>query len=359
MELLNNIVANIKPLDEKTIKDASNRLDNLIKPIGSLGRLEGIAIRIAGIKGKVNNHVPKKCLVVMASDNGVCEEGVSTSPQAVTALQAVSMTKGLAGISVLCRQACSDVKVVDIGIKEDYDCKDIINMKIRKGTWNISKRSAMTRDEAIKAIESGIRIIEGLVQEGYDVIGTGEMGIGNTSSSSAIIMSFTGCSPEQAVGKGTGLTEEGFINKKNIIKRAIEINKPDKNDPIDVLAKVGGFDIAALTGCFLAAACHRIPIVIDGIISAVAAMTAWKINPLAKEYMIPSHCSAEPGFNIIMKEMGITPILNLNMRLGEGTGCALMFHIIDAALNIINEMATFEEIGMVSDHLVDIRDSIV
>lgn len=356
MELLNNIVANIKPLNNKAMKDASNRMDNLIKPIGSLGRLEDIAIRIAGIKGKVNNHIQKKCVVVMASDNGICEEGVSTSPQAVTALQAMSMTRGLAGISVLCKQACSDIKVVDIGIKEDYNCKDIINMKIRRGTRNFSKGSAMTRQEAIKAMESGIKITEELVREGYDIIGTGEMGIGNTSSSSAIIMSFTGCSPEQAVGKGTGLTEEGFINKKKVIKKAIDINKPDKNDPIDVLAKVGGFDIAALTGCFLAAACHRIPIVIDGIISAVAAMTAWKINPLAKNYMIPSHCSAEPGFNIIMEEIGVTPILNLNMRLGEGTGCALMFHIIDAALNIINEMATFEEIGMASEHLIDIRD---
>ncbi|NSW90101.1 MAG: nicotinate-nucleotide--dimethylbenzimidazole phosphoribosyltransferase [Firmicutes bacterium] len=355
MELLKNVVDNIKPADYKAMQHAAKRLDSLVKPIGSLGRLEDIAIKIAGISGKLNNYIKKKCIIVMAADNGICEEGVSSVPQIITAMQAVNMTRGLAGISVLCRHAYADLRVVDIGIKEDYDCEDIINMKIRRGTWNFSKGPAMTKEEAIRGIEIGIRITEELIAEGYDLIGTGEMGIGNTSSSSAIIMSFTGLSAEEAVGKGAGLTDEGLKNKKKVISRAIEINKPDKSDPIDVLSKVGGFDIAGLTGCFLAAARYRIPVVIDGIISAAAAMMAYKINPFAKDYMIPSHISEEPGFQIVMKEMGLIPVLDLGMRLGEGTGCALMFNVIEAALRIINEMATFEQVSMENDFLVDIR----
>ena len=355
MELLNLVSNNIKPLNKNVMAKACERMDSLIKPVGSLGKLEEISVKIAGMTGKVKNNINKKCVVVMAADNGICEEGVSTSPQIITAMQSVNMTKGLTGISVLARYASSDLKVVDIGIKEDYVCKDIINRKIRRGTCNFSKGPSMTREEAIRAIETGIQIVKDLVLEGYDIFGTGEMGIGNTSSSSAIVMSFTGCSVNEAVGKGAGLTEEAYENKKRVIKRAIEINNPDKNDPIDVLAKVGGLDIAGIAGCYLAAASHGIPILIDGFISAAAAMVAWKINPWVKDYMIASHCSAEPGFNLIMESMGLFPVLKLDMRLGEGTGCALMFNVVEAALSIMNEMATFDEVSMANDHLVDIR----
>ena len=355
MDILSSIINNIKPLDENAMFEASCRMDKLIKPIGSLGRLEKLAVKISGMTGKIYNSINKKCVVVMAADNGICEEGVSTSPQVITAMQSVNMARGLAGISVLCNHALSDLLVVDIGIKHDYMCESIINKKIRRGTWNFSKGPAMTHEEAVKAIETGMEITQGLIKDGYDIIGTGEMGIGNTSSSSAVIMGLTGCSAEEAVGKGSGLTEEALINKRAVISKAIGINRPDSNNPMDVLAKVGGFDIAGLTGCFLAAAANRVPVIIDGFISAAAAMVAWRMNPLAKDYMIASHGSAEPGFDIIMQEMNLWPVLDLEMRLGEGTGCALMFNIIEAALKLMNEMATFEEVRMESSHLVDIR----
>lgn len=355
MELLNSTVKKIMPLDKEALNKASERMNSLIKPLGSLGRLEEIAVKIAGMTGKINNSIKKKCVVVMAADNGICDEGVSTSPQSITAMQSVNMVKGIAGIGVLCRHAGADLRVVDIGIKHEYDSDIILNRKIRNGTWNFAKGPAMTEEEAVKAIETGIDVTQELIDQGYDIIGTGEMGIGNTSTSSAVLMAFTGCSTEDAVGVGTGLTEEGLNKKKSIIYNAVRNNQPDKNNPIDVLAKVGGFDIAGLTGCFLVAAANKKPVVIDGFISAAAALTAWKINPLVKEYMIASHCSAEPGYNVIVKVMGLKPALNLEMRLGEGTGCALMFNVIDAALCIMNQMATFEEVQMANEHLIDVR----
>lgn len=355
MELLNATVKKIKSLDEEAILNATKRMDSLIKPIGSLGRLEELAIKMAGITGKVKNSINKKCVVVMAADNGICEEGVTTSPQIITAMQAVNMTKGFTGISVLCKHAGSDLKVIDIGIKHDYSCNDIVNKKIRNGTWNFLKGPAMTDEEAVKGIEIGIEITQDLIAQGYDIIGTGEMGIGNTSSSSAVLMGLTGCGVSDAVGKGAGLTEEAFAKKKYIINAAVEYNHPDSNNPIDVLAKVGGFDIAGLVGCFLACAANRVPVVIDGFISAAAALIAWKINPLSKDYMITSHCSAEPGYSIVVKEMGLKPVLDLEMRLGEGTGCPLMFNIVESALCIMNQMATFDDMEMESEHLIDIR----
>jgi nicotinate-nucleotide--dimethylbenzimidazole phosphoribosyltransferase len=223
------------------------------------------------------------------------------------------------------------------------------------------KGPAMSREEAIMALETGIELVGQLSEEGYKLLGTGEMGICNTSTSSAIVMSFTGCSAEAAVGKGAGLTDDGFENKKKVITKAIninniDINNPDNNHPLDILSKVGGFDIAGMAGCFLGAAYYRIPIVIDGFISSVAALVAYKLNPLVVDYMIPSHCSEEIGYKLAMKELGLQPALNLNMRLGEGTGCPLMFNIIEAAQAVISNMATFEEASIVNDFLVDIRE---
>jgi len=350
------VVEGIKPLDKKAMEEAKARMDDLVKPIGSLGRLEDIAIQLSGITGKVKNKIEKKCTVVMSADNGVMDEGVSAAPQVVTLIQTGNMFKGICGINVLSKVADSDIRVVDIGINGDVDIPGLIQKKIRKGTSNMAKGPAMSRDEAIQAVETGIEIVNRLVEEGYNLLGTGEMGIGNTSTSSAVLMCFSGCSAEVAVGKGAGLTEDDFTKKKRVIETALKVNNPDPNDPIDVIAKVGGFDIAGLVGCYLAAAYHRVPIVIDGFISGVAALTACRINPLAKEYMIPSHVSAEPGYDYMIKQIGLEPILLLKMRLGEGSGCPLAFNVIEGATAVMNNMATFAEGEIASETLVDIRE---
>ena len=353
--MLGKVIEGIQPIDLDAKEEAKKRLDGLIKPIGSFGKLEEIAEQLAGIHGRVGQKVSKKCTIVMAADHGVCEEGVSACPQDITVSQTINILKGIAGISVLSKYAEADVKVIDIGIKADISYPELEIRKVRKGTDNMSKGPAMTREEAVEAIEVGINIIKELTGQGYELFGTGEMGIGNTSPSSAILMGFTGCDAEIAVGKGAGLTEEAYENKKKIISKAIEINNPNAKDPLDVLSKVGGLEICGLVGCFLGAAYYKVPIVIDGFISSAAALAAYKMNPLVKQYMIPSHHSAEPGYNLMMKEMKMEPMLNLHMRLGEGTGCPLAFQIVEAAVEIMNNMATFEEAAMDLSCLVDIR----
>ena len=355
MEIFEKTVAGIRPAYEESKKEAAERLDKLVKPIGSLGKLEDIAVKISGITGKQKNSFEKKVTIIMASDNGVVEEGVSAAPQAVTALMTINFLKGVTGVCVLSKHAGADIRVVDIGVGSDLKYPGLISRKIRKGTSNMAKGPAMSKEEAISAIETGIEMVSQLVKEGYSLFGTGEMGIGNTSTASAVAMAFLGCSAEEAVGKGVGLTEEGYANKKSVIERAISINKPDPYDPIDVLSKVGGFDIAGMTGCFLGAAYCRVPIVIDGFISAAAALAAYRINPLVRDYIIPSHLSAEPGYSLVINEIGLEPLLDLNMRLGEGSGCPLAFNIIEAAEAIISDMATFEEATIRDDFLIDIR----
>lgn len=355
MELYEKTKAGIKPAHGDSMKKAAERLDKLIKPIGSLGKLEELAVKISGITGKQNNSFEKKVTIVMAADNGVVEEGVSAAPQEVTALMTINFLKGVTGVAVLSKHAGADIRVVDIGIGSDLEYPGLIVRKVRKGTSNMAKGPAMSREEAVKAIETGIEMVSQLVKEGYSLFGTGEMGIGNTSTSSAVAMAFLGSSAEDTVGKGVGLTEEGYSNKKSVVERTISINKPDPNDPIDVLSKVGGLDIAGMAGCFLGAAYYRVPIVMDGFISSAAALTAYRINPLVKDFIIPSHCSEEPGYKLIIDEIGLKPMLDLNMRLGEGSGCPLAFNIIEAAEAVISQMATFEEATIEDDFLIDIR----
>lgn len=356
MKLFENTITGIKPAYEDRMRETAERLDKLAKPIGSLGKLEDLAVKISGMTGKQSRSFDKKVTIIMASDNGVVEEGVSACPQVVTTVQTVNFLKGVTGVCVLSKHAGADIRVVDIGVASDLEYPGLISRKIRKGTSNMAKGPAMTREEAVRAIETGIEMVSQLVDEGYSLFGTGEMGIGNTSTSSAVAMAFLGCSAEDAVGKGAGLTEEGYNNKKSVIERSIKVNKPDPKDPIDVLSKVGGFDIAGMTGCFLGAAYQRVPIVIDGFISAAAALAAYRINPLVKDFIIPSHCSEEPGYKLAMGEIGLKPMLDLNMRLGEGSGCPLAFNIIDAAEAIVSEMATLEEAMIESDFLIDIRE---
>jgi nicotinate-nucleotide--dimethylbenzimidazole phosphoribosyltransferase len=336
-------INSIKGLDIEAMEKAKIRLDNLTKPIGSLGRLEWIVKQLAGITGEVFPIVNKKTVVIMCADNGVVEEGVSSCPKIVTSTVTKNFTRGITGINVFTQHAGADIVVVDIGVDDDINCDGIINRKVKMGTDNMAKGPVMTREEAIKAMEVGMEIVEDLKFKGVNLLGTGEMGIGNTTTSAAVSAVLTGNPVEIMVGKGSGLTDEALLNKIKVIKHAIELNKPYPKDPIDVLAKVGGLDIAGLAGCFLGAAANRIPILIDGFISAAAALVAIKIKPEVKEYIFPSHGSAEPGSKKIMENIGKEPMLNLEMRLGEGTGAALAFHIFDLAVTAYTKMGTFDD----------------
>lgn len=350
-----SIIEGIKEPNSSTKIIAKQRLDSLAKPLGSLGKLEDIAIQISAIQECLSPKIHKKCTIVMSSDHGIVDENIACAPAEVTVIQTINMLKQLTGICAISQSNGSDIKVVDIGIKVDVNYPGLIDRKIRYGTANFAKECAMTREEAEKALLVGIHMVRDLVDEGYDLFGTGEMGIGNTSCSSAIYMSFTGESAEIAVGKGGGITDEALALKKRVIGDAVVMHKPNPLDPIDVLSKVGGLDLAGMAGCFLGAAYYKKPIVIDGFISAAAALCAYRINPLVKDYLIPSHMSKEPGYIHIMEEIGLEPMLHLNMRLGEGTGCPMAFSIIETALSVMNTMATFEEAMIVSDYLVDIR----
>ena len=352
---IEEIIAGIRPLDRDAMQAAAARLDVLVKPIGSLGRLEELAVRLAGVTGDFTSRFPKKAVVVLCADNGVYEEGVSPSPQIVTLMQAMNFRKGITGVGVLSTLSQSDLVVVDIGINGDVASENFLDRKIRKGTHNLAKRPAMTRQEVLQAIDIGFDEVRKLYENGCFVVGTGEMGLGNTTTSSLVVMALTGCSVEEATGKGAGLTEEAFLHKKNVIRNAFELHRPNADDPIGVLEKVGGFDIAGLVGVYLGAAYFRLPVVIDGVISAAAALLAFHLCDKTKDFMIPSHCSEEPGYGVAMNKLGMSPYFNLGMRLGEGSGCPLTFLLIDAAQKIINDMATFEEAAMDNSALVDIR----
>ncbi len=333
----------ITELDASAMESAQKRLDGLTKPVGSLGMLEEIVKRLAGITGHMFPDVQRKMVVIMCADNGVVDEGVSQAPKIVTSLMTHSFMKGIAGINALSRHSGSEILVVDIGVDDEIRNKGILDRKIMRGTRNMTKGPAMTRDEALRAICAGIGVMADLKNKGYQLVATGEMGIGNTTTSSAIAAVFTGKPVEYLVGKGVGSTPGGLENKIATIQKAISLNEPDPGDPVDVLAKVGGLDLAGLAGCFIGAAAYRLPIVIDGFISSAAALAAIRMNPDVREFVFASHCSAEPGSGLIMEAISIRPALNLGMRLGEGTGAALMFHIIDAAVAAYKEMGTFSD----------------
>ncbi len=346
MELMKKTIAAIDPLDAGAMDRTRELLDGLLKPPGSLGRLEDIAVQLAGITGAVGTRIKKKAILVMCADNGVTEEGISSYPNEVSALVAGTMAKGISGVSVLSRHAGAVLYIVDIGLKNEVEDSLIINRKIRRMSSNIAIGPAMSRNEAVQAIETGIEIVMLAIKEGADLLGTGEVGIGNTTTSSAVLHVLTGASLDEAVGRGAGLSDEGLRHKKEVIGKAVSCNQPDPHDAIDVLAKVGGFDIAGLVGCYLGAAAARVPIVIDGFISGVAAVAALNIHPGARDFMFCSHASAEPGISAVSRALGLYPMLALDMRLGEGTGCALGFNIIEAAVKIVTEMGTFKDIGM-------------
>lgn len=339
--LLTNILEMIKGLDIKAQELAQQRLDSLTKPLGSLGRLEDIVRQTAGITGKVRPRVDRKTIIIMCADNGVVDEGVSSCPKAVTATVTQNFMKGITGVNVLGSHAGADIAVVDIGVDAKLEAEGIIDKKIRMGTGNIAIGPAMSRDEAVRAIETGIEVVFELHRKGVELLGTGEMGIGNTTTSSAITAALTGKPLEPLVGRGSGLSDRDLDNKIKVIQRAIEVNKPDPADPIDVLSKVGGLDIAGLAGCYIGAAACRLPIVIDGFIASVAALIAVRLKPEIKQFMFAAHGSAEPGSNTVLEAIGLEPLLRLGMRLGEGSGAAVAFHIINAAFAAYDGMGTF------------------
>ncbi|MBQ7130895.1 MAG: nicotinate-nucleotide--dimethylbenzimidazole phosphoribosyltransferase [Oscillospiraceae bacterium] len=342
----------IEPLDEAAMTAARARQAQLAKPPGSLGRLEDLSVQLAGITGKVHNTIERKHLLVFAADNGVVAEGVSSAPQSVTLMQTINLTRHKTGASTLCKHFGCGITVCDVGVNAEIKEPKVLNRKIAFGTGNILHGPAMTRQQCIKAIQTGFALAQ---ETDADVIGIGEMGIGNTTTSSAVLSVLLEADVEAVTGRGGGITDQSFLRKKQVIKDAIAINQPDKTDVIDVLAKVGGFDIAAMCGAFLGCAEKRCPVVIDGFISAVAALCAYKLCPEAVGYFIPSHASYEIGYRLAMDAMGLQPIFLLGMRLGEGSGCPLAFEVLSAACSIINDMATFDQAGIDDGYLDEIR----
>ena len=346
MDLFEKVVKGIELPGRAEMEEAKERVDNLTKPVGSLGRLEEIAVRLCGITGSMAPDTGKKTAIVMAADNGVCSEGVAAYPQQVTALMAKGMVEGTAGVAVFARMLGADIRVIDIGMKEPAACRGIINRRIRPGTANMSEGPAMSRDEAVRAIETGIQAVFEAVDTGSRVIAVGEVGIGNTTSGSAVLAALEGLDPALTTGRGAGLAREGLAAKVKVVESAIRINKPDPADAVDVISKVGGLDIAGMTGAYLGASFRRIPVVIDGFISSVAALAAKRINPVTREYMFPSHLSAEKGGGLALERLGLKPYLDLDMRLGEGSGAVLALNIIEAAARSLKQMKTFDEIGI-------------
>ena len=349
---LQALLASIAPADQEAMAQARQRQAQLAKPPGSLGRLEDLSIQLAGITGKPLNRVEHPHLLVFAADNGVVEEGVSSAPQSVTLMQTVNLTRAKTGASTLAKHFGCGITVCDVGVNADIQEPKVLNKKIAYGTQNIVNGPAMTRDQAMTALLTGAELA---MQTEADAIGIGEMGIGNTTTSSAVLSVLLGVSVEDVTGRGGGITDAGFQRKKEVIQKAIAVNQPDPTDVVDVLSKVGGFDIAAMCGAFLGAAATHRPVVIDGFISVVAALCAARLCPNVKAYLIPSHASFEIGYRLAMEELGLEPILLLGMRLGEGSGCPIAFQILDAACAIINDMATFDQAGIDDGYLDEIR----
>jgi nicotinate-nucleotide--dimethylbenzimidazole phosphoribosyltransferase len=347
MDLLTRTIKMIKPLDKTAMAEAQARQDKLTKPAGSLGKLEELSIKIAGIQGKTRPSIEKKAMITMAGDHGVVDEKVGNWPQEVTAQMVQNFLRGGAGINILARQVGARIIFVDMGVASDLQPDpELIVRKIGYGTKNMCLGPVMTAAQAIKAIETGIEIVSSEADKGLDIDGTGDIGIGNTTASSAIFAAISGKTVEEVTGRGTGLSDEQLIHKIDVIKRALAVNKPDPSKPLDILAKVGGFEIGGLAGVMLGAAARRIPVIIDGFISGAAALIAVALAPRLKDYIIAAHVSAEAGHAAMLKYMGFKPLLSLDMRLGEGTGATLGIFIAEAAVRTLNGMATFAEAGV-------------
>lgn len=349
---LDEIIKGIKPVDKDWVEKARQRTAKLVMPPRALGRLHDISEQLCGIQKTIKPSINKKAFLVMVGDHGVVKEGVSAFPQEVTGEMVRAFLKGGAGINILANQVGAEVYVVDMGIIPDLSLDSLagsdklIIRKIAKGTANLSKGPAMTRGEAEKAVMAGFELATELFLKGTEIIGTGDMGIGNTTPSAAIGAVITGSKLNNMVGRGTGIADNGLEKKKEAIQRGIQINQPDRNDALDVLSKVGGYEIGGIAGCILAGAYHSRPVVIDGFISTAGALIAHTLCLTVSDYIFAGHCSEEPGHRLMLNYMGLRPILDLGMRLGEGTGGALAMGIMEGAVRIIQDMSTFEEAGV-------------
>ena len=349
---LKEILSQIKPLNREAIQEAKRRTEDLLMPRLALGRLHEISWQVAGITGKIPKALPKKVVMVGAGDHGVAEEGVSLFPQEVTRQMVLSFIRGWAAINVIARYVGARVIVVDFGVKGPPDPEWInargrfYSMKVREGTSNIARGPAMSLREAEEVVLKGIEVFEREAEKGIDIIATGDMGIANTTASAAVICAITGLDPHEVVGRGTGLDDRALEHKISVVKRALEVNRPNPRDALDVLSKVGGLEIGGICGWIIGGARARVPVVVDGFISTAGALLAVTLEPKVKDYLFAGHCSAEKGHRKVLQYLGLEPILDLQMRLGEGTGACLALGIVEASVKILAEMATFEDAGV-------------
>jgi nicotinate-nucleotide--dimethylbenzimidazole phosphoribosyltransferase len=344
---LRTLVGRIEPLDPADLAAAQARLDDLTKPPGSLGRLEEVARRLAAIQRTTRPAIRRKRVYTLAADHGVTEEGVSAFPREVTPQMVLNFLRGGAAINVLTRHVGAEIAVVDVGVDYDFgEAQGLVHAKVARGTRNLARGPAMTRDEALRALGVGVELAAQAAADGVDLLGVGEMGIGNTTPASAILAAFTGLTPDEVVGRGTGVDDGGLRRKADAIARGLEVNRPDPSDPLDVLAKVGGLEIAGMAGLCLGAAARRLPVAVDGFISTSAALVAVRLAPAAADYLFLSHLSQERAHIRMVQHFGQNPLLVLELRLGEGTGAALALSILEASAKILSEMATFGEAGV-------------
>lgn len=349
MSLLEHTIRSIpNSLNQDALAAAKDRLANQAKPPGCLGIMEDISARLAAIKGTIDVHLTNKRIVTCAGDHGVTKEGVSLFPAEVTPQMVLNFVNGGASVNVIGKHAGAIVKAADIGVNYDFDPElPIFHKKVRHGTANFTKEPAMTRDEAIRSIEAGIEIVGELMAEApVDLLGTGDMGIGNTTPSSAIIAAFSGIPVEKLTGRGTGIDDAALKNKIAVIQRGLDLHKPDPSDPLDILSKVGGLEIGGLAGLVLGAAAHGIPVICDGLISTAGALIACELAPVARQYLFASHKSVEIGHKYMHDRMGLTPLIDLQFRLGEGTGAAVCMELLDLSTRILADIKTFEEVGV-------------
>ena len=342
---LEQLLAAIQPPSVEARSLAKRRWDSIAKPLGSLGLLEDAVVEIAGIRGNTQVRLDRRCVVVFCADHGIVEEGVTQTGQEVTAVVSENLVSGTTSVCASARAMRCDVLPVDIGVARDL-ADGLLVHKIAYGTGNIARGPAMTRAQALDALLFGASLAEKLKRDGYDILATGEMGIGNTTTSSAVASVLMGRSSAEVTGRGAGLSAEGLMRKIDAIKRAISVNRPDVNDPVDVIAKVGGFDLAGMTGLFLGAAACKIPVLIDGFISAVAALAAARLCPDAAGYALATHLSDEPAARMVLETLGKRPMITAGMRLGEGTGAVAALGLLDAAVAVYTDMSTFDDIAI-------------
>lgn len=354
--VLKGYLEGITSVNKEFMVEAQAYVDSLVKPPTSLGRLEDFAVTLAGITGELKGDYKKRASIICCSDNGVAPEGVTSVGQEFTATQTVNMIKGITGAYVLNKAVGADLLVVDLGVMADLTAyPEIYHRKISYGTNNIKYGPAMTREQCLQGVITGIEMVKTAIDKGYKILGTGEVGMGNTTTAAALAAVLCDMPPAKTVGKGAGLSDEAYLNKIAIVEQAISVNKPDASDPIDVIAKVGGYDIAAMTGIFIGAAYYKIPVIVDGVISISAALSAVRLNPLVRDYLLPSHRSFEQGYVVMSAELDLQPIFDTNFRLGEATGCPMAFNFVDLAVAML-DMATLVDAGTPDNYVDNVFD---